>query len=398
MITNTHEEYNQYVSQYANILEMKYLRKKSLYVSIVLLMLMLPITLALYNYGFSWTHTSVYAFVVLMMISTNILFLKYPSIFKNIKLAMVITTMGIYLISLSLIIDIQSPSVFTMLFVAYALVSIYQDRATTFLNNISLFLVGNIIIIFYSHILQTIDVLATQIVYVYLFLIIFVALLSIAFSILIKRKSYFYYQIAKIKEDEVRNLQILTDLKVKYKRSDFNFEDYYDSIDAFSEALCEKLGITNTFKERISILKRLHIEDTEALLKKYPNDFSKQIEELSKINIKINSKVHHLILKASQITQKSDLYKETKSENQFASFKHVYDESYTKILAFSVFYSALKSNKVYLDKLSGEEILHLIDKHDFKHLFDSDILDIYLDNWRLIDKISLQELEKMVKP
>ncbi len=396
MSLKTFEEYNHYVRQYADSLEMKYLRRKTLYISVIFSMLTIPIVLALYNYGFPFGHIGIYVLSVLMLVFINLAFFKYDNIFMDIKLGIKVTTLGIYLLSMSLIVDIQSPSIFAILFVVYALVSIYQDRTTTILNNILLFLIGSVIIIFYPNIIQTIDIDNTQVFYVYLFIAIFVALLSLAFSILIKRKQYFYYQIAKIKEDEVRNIQLLIELKANYKRSDYNFSQYYDLISDFTDEFCKRRGIKNPFQERLLIINRLHDVDVDKF-NNYSSELLDSIKRLSQLILKENSKIHHLILKASENAVNNNENKPIKLFNQFSSFKHVYDEKYIKILTFAVFYTSLKMPKIYLDKLSGEEILHTIKNHDFKHLFDADILDVYLDNWNLIDKMVEDELSKLVK-
>src|SRR5690554_1494765 len=112
-----------------------YLRNKTIAVNIMLIALLVPVFFALYNYERSIFTIIVYSLFLLLIVALNNLFLKRPKEFKNLKLPMIITTLGIYLIALSLIIDIQSPSIFTFLFLAFAIVAIYQDRNIMMLNN-----------------------------------------------------------------------------------------------------------------------------------------------------------------------------------------------------------------------------------------------------------------------
>ena len=229
-------------------LELKYLKRKTLYVNIILLLLVFPIMLALYYSNISINTMIVYGFFFVVLFGVNFSFYAYEDYFNSLKLAMYITTLAIYMIAATLIIEIQSPSVFSFLFLAYAVVSVYQDKKAAFINNISLFFLGIIIVWRYPNIFS-LNNSNIQIVYIYIFLAVFVALLSISSFILINRKIFLFSKLAQIKETEIRMLGIVQDLKTLYESSSIKPNDYYDQLLAFSKELSKKIDIENIFIE-----------------------------------------------------------------------------------------------------------------------------------------------------
>lgn len=372
------------VERYRYEIEQRYLKKKTIFVNSILFLLLFPIVLALYNYGASFIDIAVYSGFFLTIFVMNHLFYTFPKVFFNLKLPMYITAFAIYVMSFSLIVDIQATSVYTILLLAYSLVALYQDKITAIINNVSLFFIGSFIVFRYPNLFEG----ATgQIIYVYIILIVFVALLSISSFILIKRKLFFYEKVAKMKEIEIRTINIVIDLRNLYSRTQFDFDDYYAQLDTFFSTLTKEIQIENVFNERIEIIKNIGQYDLSDIIKRYPNVNASNIEEIKRLELKIHSKMHYLLYKSSQ-TKNTELTKiNLFTDNQFPSFKHTFDHKYTKIIAFSVFYVLLKSDKIELNKLNGLTIRSLLENDDFYHLIDSDIADIYFNNSKVIDKI-----------
>ncbi|MFW6016534.1 MAG: hypothetical protein ACOCRK_08850 [bacterium] len=372
------------VERYRYEIEQRYLKKKTIFVNSILFLLLFPILLALYNYGASTIDIIVYSGFFVMIFIMNHLFYKFPKVFSNLKLPMYITSIAIYVMSFSLIIDVQATSVYTILLLAYSLVALYQDKITAIINNVSLFFIGSFTVFRYPTLFEG----ATgQIVYVYIILLVFVALLSISSFILIKRKLFFYEKVAKMKEIEIRTINIVIDLKELYSRTKLNFHEYYSQLDTFFSKLSEEIKIENIFRERIEIIKNIGQFNIENIIKKHPNVSTSNIKEIMRLELNVHSKMHYLLYKASQ-TKNTELTKiNLFTDNQFPSFKHTFDHKYTKIIAFSVFYVLLKSEKIELSKLDGLTIRSLLEQDDFYHLIDSDIADIYFSNSKVIDKI-----------
>lgn len=398
-MTKATKETFDYIDQsnrHKETIEMHYLRKKTYYVNGILVFLMLPIILALYNYEIAVLNIAIYIMFLSIILSINVLFLQAPKYFSNLKLSMYITSIALPLFSLSLIMDVQSPSVFTIMFLVYAIISIYQDRQATFINNTALFIIGTYVIFRYPEMFQMVEGQTTRTIYIYVFMLIFVALLSIASYVLIQRKVFYYNQVAKIKETEIRIINILVDLKQQYSQTKFDFNEYYDQLKEFSKEVTKKIDIENIFQARIDLLKELNEDTIAKITKDHTHVKLRELEELKRLELDVHTKMHYLLVKASQIKNidysKNDIY----NENHFPSFKHTFDNKYTKIIAFAVFYVMLKVDKPYLETLDGKTIRKLLKQDDFYHLIDPQIADIYFSHSKVIDKLVTEALNKKV--
>ncbi|MFW6017130.1 MAG: hypothetical protein ACOCRK_11880, partial [bacterium] len=320
------------VERYRYEIEQRYLKKKTIFVNSILFLLLFPIILALYNYGASIFNIIIYSVFFLTIFVMNHLFYTFPKVFLNLKLPMYITAIAIYVMSFSLIVDIQATSVYTILLLAYSLVALYQDKITAIINNISLLLIGSFTVFRYPNLFEG---ATSQILYVYIILIVFVALLSISSFILIKRKLFFYEKVAKMKEIEIRTINTVIDLRNLYSRTPFDFEDYYEQLDTFFSRLTEEIQIENVFSERIEIIKNIGQYDLSDIIRKYPDVNASNIEEIKRLELKVHSKMHYLLYKSSQTKNSEQTKIHLFTDNQFPSFKHTFDHKYTKVIAFS---------------------------------------------------------------
>ncbi|MFH5882016.1 hypothetical protein [Liberiplasma polymorphum] len=376
-------------------LELKYLKRKTLFVNIILLGLVAPIMLTLF-YSDIGTYTMiVYGLFFIALFGVNFAFYAYEDYFNSLKLAMYITTLSIYMIAVTLIVEIQSPSVFTFLFLAYAVVSVYQDKKAALINNISLFFLGIIIVWRYPNIFRS-ESTNIQVIYIYIFLAVFVALLSISSFILINRKNFLYNKLAQIKEAEIRMLGLIQDLKVTYLPQSLNANDYYQQVKSFSNELTKKIDIENIFLERLQIIQKLGKTPEHEILKLYPDYDADDIDELKQLKLDLHSKIHYLLFKSSQaINAGSD--EKISSDNMFKTLNNLTDSRYTKIITFAVFYTLLKVDKQFLKALDDDMIQYLFKNSEFLYTINPDILNIYQGNSEVFDKIVQDAFNKKVK-
>jgi hypothetical protein len=212
-------------------------------------------------------------------------------------------------------------------------------------------------------------------------------LLTLSSYILIKRKSFFYNHLAQSKELEVRSMDLLSEVAKNNKHKKINAQEYYDSLEEFSKHLSKKIGIENVFSRKISILKDLQKHSVSDMIEKYPDYSLEEINSLKVMELKVNTKMRNIGLKAS-ITQDINVSrKEIFSETQFKSFKHYSDDRYIKIISFVVFYCLLKIDKPYLKELKEDQIKDYLYNSEYFYLVDRDILEVYLENHEVFDTV-----------
>jgi hypothetical protein len=164
-------------------------------------------------------------------------------------------------------------------------------------------------------------------------------------------------------------------------------EDYYRSLLAFSRELSKKIGIENVFKRKIELLKKMGTTPIPELLPKYPEYTLEQMLQMKNMELKVETKMRNIALKASKTMDITVLKKEIFSESQFKSFKHFSDERYVKIISFVVFYVLLKTNKPYLEEMKDADIKDILMNSEYLYLIDSDILDVYFNNNEVFDTV-----------
>ena len=158
MKQNTSKYQYAQLDSYKESLELAHLKFKTLIVNAIVFVLagiVLYFMIEL-NVGTSAIVSTVTMFVILFII--NFAFYSYDDDhYNNLKLAMYINTLGIYTIVITLILRFQTPSIFTALFLVYAITSIYQDFKTMMLSNFALFITGSLLILRFPEIFQLVE-------------------------------------------------------------------------------------------------------------------------------------------------------------------------------------------------------------------------------------------------
>ena len=381
---------------YKESLELAHLKKKTIIFNLFVFVLagLLLYFLLQMNIDVDIIISTMIMFVVLLTI--NLAFYSYDNDhYNNLKIAMYISIMGLYIISDSLILRFPTPSIFTILFLTYAITSIYQDYKAMILSNSSLFISGILLILRFPTIFEIVGSNESQTFFILVFLIIFVTLLSLSSYILIKRKTFFYNQLAQIKESEVRNMELLLEIeKIKTNRT-LNTKEYYESFIEFSKHLSKKIGIENVFERKIELLKDLKEMDISEILAKYPEYTLDEINEIKYMELDVHKKMAMIGIKASKSYGIEVSRKEIFSESQFKSFKHFGDNRYVKIISFVLFYTLLKLDKPYLEKLEEEKVKDILLNSEYFYRIDREIINIYLENNDVFDTIVKDHMKEV---
>ena len=80
-------------------------------------------------------------------------------------------------------------------------------------------------------------------------------------------------------------------------------------------------------------------------------------------------------------------HREIFSETHFKSFNHAADQIEIKIVAFSIFYAALKHGNEYIPPISEADIAKVLLETDYYYYFDPRVIKIYEENVRVFESI-----------
>lgn len=376
------------LEQYKEVLEIGHIKRKMLVVNIIIILLS---GVLLYfaigqNIDGSLVYPSLLILGIIIIINTGFHQLK-KDLYSNLKLAMYTTVIGLYVTANLLVFNFLTPSVFTVLFLTYAVVAIYQDIKAMILSSSLLFISGFLLVSRHPQIFSTTQNGNPQIEYVQSFLLIFVLLLTLSSYILIKRKTFFYNQLASIRESELRNIELMEEVALVKTKTKKDLSAYYNSIEDFNKALSKKIGVPDLLGRKVKILKDLRTQTVLELSQKYKDYTLDELKELEVLQFDVHKKMQQLSIKASKSLDINVTKKEIFSESQFKSFKHIGDSKYTQIISFVVFYTLLKIDKPYLKKLDETLIKDMLYNSEFYYRVDQDVIDVYLNNSEVFDTI-----------
>lgn len=362
-------------------LELSHLRRKTLIVNIILVLF--AGLLVYFWLGQNIIASRIYPSLVLLgiafMANSALLSIPYDQ-YNNLKLSMYFTVMLIFSVAIVLIFSFETPSIFTVLFLAYAVTSIYQDYKTLVISSIILAASGLLLVVAYDEMFIFTTNNDPQIFLITIFMLVFVLLLTISSFILIKRKTFFYNQLSSIKEAEIRNIDLMKEVEKIKTGKESDYSSYFESLENFSKGLSEKIGVDDLFGRRIQVLKELKTKKPVELSEQFPEFDIHELEQLALMEFELNDKITKLAIKASKSKGISVSRKEIFSESQFKSFNHLGDSDYTKIISFAVFYTLLKINKPYLKKIEEDKLRDILYNSEYFYRVDKDIIEVYLDN------------------
>ncbi|GEM_PF-1096363 len=388
-------EYSQVQSdKEAQSKEIFYMRRKAFFVSVVLAVVLVLAVIALYIAEASIASMAIHSLLVMAIIALNLLFFRFPRFFPDIKLAASLTVFGLYLLSLGLILELRVPSIFTILFLSYAIAAIYQEVRSSILNNIALFFVGMIIIFRFPEFFHTDEGITPNTAYLFVFLLVFVALLAISSFILLKRKRYFFKQLGRIKEREHKVIDTVFRLRENYAGQSFNHGDYYDNMESFTAEFSNHIGVKDVFKERIDILRDMGELDAKKLLEKYTDYSIGDLRELAQLELSKNRKMRYVAFQASQAPHIDISKKDMFSERWYPTLNHHKDSWEVQVVAFAVFYAFMKTEKPLNRSITDEEIMEVLSLEEFTGLIHPSILEVFYNNTNKFVEIIEQSFAK----
>ena len=377
------------IEQYREYLEIKNLRGKNIIVSGVFFVLLILTMTYMIIAKMPWSTILPLAVSFLLILATSFIFTAYgEEDFSYLKISRYILTLGMFSVVTAMIILMQSPSIIPLLFVVYCLLAIYQDIKVMVVSNIYFLFTMVFIVLKYPNLLMAQNSASGSNFSITFFAILFLIMLSISSYIIMKEKSFFYNQISKSKEIEYRNIDLLIKLRHQTSKQEKDFGSYYDHLQEFLQAFSDKLELPNIFEEKINILIDLENQlKYDEILKKHPDFTVDDLDRLSRLCVSNKSALDRIALNMSKTKTIDIKRREIFSATHFKSFNKQSDSIEIRIIAFVIFYVALKKGLLGMDKISDEEIYHMITKTDYYYYIDSRVMKIYEENADVFEAI-----------
>ena len=367
---------------YREYLEFKHLRGQNSIVALAIFFMMI-LTL-LYMISTSYPPIPIIGFglgyfvILVFNFSTVAYSMEH---FYYLKLNKYITSISLFTMMIVTIIFFKSPSFIPLLFVAYAICSIYKD--TKVLLGITLYFIFSIIMLImnFSYLFNFQNAFIIKDLAIGFFVVLFILILLLSSFIIVKEKTFFYNNISYAKEKEYRNLDLLMEFKTKNKSSIIHQRDYYQETANLLEEFSKKIDAPNPFKEKLAILQKLSQGiDKATILKEFPNQTKLDMERLERLMLDKNTEIRKLILKLKHTQTKKYKTREIFSATHFQSFNKQSDSIEVKILCFVVYFVVLKKGLSGMKPLSNQELYDTFINSDLYHFIDPKIMKIYRDN------------------
>lgn len=378
------------IEDYREDLEIQHLRTKNHFVIGFLTVMMIMVLVYMLVADFPLTQTLVLTIGFLFVILFNIGNLAYGRENNRFyQLNKYLTTLGVYTLALGIVFVFKSPAAVITLFIAYVICAFFQDMRIMFISNLFLLFFAIMIVKMYPSYLFMENPSAENNAGLTLFFIAFILILTITSYIIIKQKQFFYSQIAMSKETEFRNLDLLIDLDRRVTDKDIDTDRYYDQTGKFLEAFCRKIGIDNLFQRKLELLKELEKSElTPALQARYPEFDKNDWERFEQLRFRQNGKCRKSALKMSHTFNVDVKKREIFSETHFKSFNHQKDALEIKVLAFVLFYAALKRGLPGLPELKEADIKSILTSTDYSYTIDPRVFRIYQKNTEVFASIA----------
>ena len=164
---------------YKETLESIHIRTKTIIVNVLLFLFGLLLVFFLTRDSIDNSDIWPSLFMIAVIIMVNILFMSITDdAYNSLHVGMYTTIIGIHIVTISLVFSFQTPSIFTALFLGYAITSIYQDQKGMILSSAILFFAGSSIVVLHPEFLALHGPANTENLYIYVFLIVFITCIN----------------------------------------------------------------------------------------------------------------------------------------------------------------------------------------------------------------------------
>lgn len=376
-------------NKYKELLEMKYLvRQNNFVLALIFLVGLLSIGyLIILDFELRTILGLSSGFILLILF--NIASLAYGQYqVEFYKFNKYITSLGFFTLIVIYVLFFKSPSIIPFLFLGYLVAAIYKDIKVLTMISFYFILAMASLLVNYGELFDFQTIESTNFIVIGIFVFLFLSLLMMSTYITLKESQFFYNQISFTKEKEIRNIDLLIQLKDQVDVEVFNHQLYYGRLNKLFDAFSSKLKIDNIFKEKLSMIEQLaSTHQKDDVLKQYPQYTLSDLERLESLVIKKDNLIRKIALKIFYYNQKEIHQREIFSETHFESLNKSTDDIEIKILAFSVLYVLLRKGMSGYPSLTKDQIYDTITQTDFYFSLDPYVRKIFIDNPEVFEVI-----------
>lgn len=300
-----------------------------------------------------------------------------------------VTALGVFVLTIAMVFVFQSPSMLALLFIAYALAAFYQDRKVMLISNVFLFFAFLALMTNFRDVFGLSVETFENAFGLFFFVILFITLLTISQYIMIKQKGFFYNQIAIAKETEFRNIEFMIEAGEKATGRKVPGRGYFAALSTFTKALGARIGIEDAFAGKLDALRELEAGTPyDKILASHPELDATALVRLSDLLVTGTHKLRKVAIKLARVRAVDVHRREIFSETQFKTFNHPSDTLDIRIVAFALFYAALKRGIPGMRPLRETEIYDALVHSDYFYYNDPGVMRIYRDNSEVFDAIA----------
>jgi len=378
------------IAEYREMLEIRHLRSKNHFVIMILAVgaLLTILYTSLAGYDPVYVLSLSIAFSALILLNLTCLAYGRENVLFN-QLNKYVTTFGVFSVAVAMIFIFRSPSMLSLLFIAYAIAAFYQDRKVMLISNVSLLFTFLALMTNYRDFFTVENASAENDFGLFFFVIVFISLLTISQYIMIKQKGFFYNQIAISRETEFRNIEFMIDAGEKATGRTIDAAGYFAAVEAFAAALSAKIGVPDALGGTLAVLREIEAgEPCERIAARHPGQTPESLSRLADLLFTGRHKLRKVAIKIGRVRAVDVHRREIFSETQFKTFNHPSDTLEIKIIAFSIFYAALKRGSAGMRPLTEAEIYDAIVHTDYFYYNDPAVMRIYRENNAVFDAIA----------
>lgn len=367
---------------YREYLEVKHLKGQNKLVAftIFLMMILTVVYLAVARFNLMTILSFTLGYVIVLVFNFAASAYSEEN-FRYLKFSKYITSITFFTLIIAMIVYFQSPSLIPLLFVAYAISSIYKDIKVLLVLTVYFLFTFLMLLMNIDYIFDFQNNFVIRDLAIGFFVILFILVLLLSSFIMVKEKTFFYNNIAYAKEKEYRNLDLLLNLKLKNNDSIIHQVDYYQTANKVLVEFSIKIGVDNIFTEKIEVLQALESKKSKKeILNQYPNLKENDLLRLERLLLNQKSALRKLILKIKHTHTGKIKTREIFSGTHFQSFNKQSDSIDIKIISFVIYYVALRKGLAGMKSVSNEELFNGIINSDLHHFIDPKVVKIFKEN------------------
>lgn len=364
----------------------RYYRQSHLTVTILVALLAAFLTVLFIFNEISLLLTITYSVMLTLILAAMIVVNIEDDMIPPVEMVAPLFIVAVYILVFSLVVNPQVALFGPVLFVVYAVAYLYPDIRVSSLNHGLFYLATIILIWFFPASFGLVDMTGINTSYMSIFILILMAFLYISSILMIRRKRYYFKQLAILQENEYKIIEVLFGFQKQYFKTDINTKEYYGKLHSFFEELSNQLGIDNIFSQQLDYVEALNSLGKAQFKSKYPEIPDTLLEELSMLAVNQVKNIRHIALKSSQ-SENIAFESKIVSDAMFSSFKHSQDSIYIKVLMFCVFYVYFRIPTQFSKGLSSKEFFEIMSSSQSEKMFELTVWQAFEKNQKAVDDI-----------